>query len=70
MKSIVLRIDAARTLEIVREIKNQGWVQGVDFNFAYQQSQWDDMIGEIPKHAIFMFYTEKYATFFALKYSS
>jgi len=48
----------------------KGWVQGIDFNFAYQQPQWDEMIGEIPKHAIFMFYTEKYATFFALKYSS
>jgi hypothetical protein len=70
MKSIVIRIDAARTLEIVREIRKQGLVQGIDFDFSYNQNQWDGIVGEIPKHAIFTFYTEKYATFFALKYGS
>jgi hypothetical protein len=55
-------------LEMVKELRQQGLVQGEDFDFAYNQSRWDEMIGEIPKSAIFSFYTEKYATMFALKY--
>ena len=55
-------------LEMVKELRQQGLVQGTDFDFAYNQSRWDEMIGEIPKSAIFSFYTEKYATMFALKY--
>ena len=53
---------------MVRELRAQGLTQGTDFDFAYNQSKWDDMIGEIPKSAIFSFYTEKYATLFAIKY--
>jgi hypothetical protein len=60
----------AVVLEIVGELRASGLVQGVDFDFAFHQSQWDDMIGEIPKHTMFTFYTEKYATLFALKYGS
>lgn len=55
-------------LEMVKELREQGLVQGSDFDFAYNQSRWDEMIGEVPKSAIFSFYTEKYATMFALKY--
>jgi hypothetical protein len=55
-------------LEMVKELRQQGLVQGSDFDFAYNQSRWDEMIGEVPKSAIFSFYTEKYATMFALKY--
>lgn len=57
-------------LTIVKELKAQGLVQGVDFDFAFNQSRWDDMIGEIPTQTVFTFYQEKYATLFALKYSS
>jgi hypothetical protein len=56
-------------MDIVREMRFSGWVQGTDFDFAYHQSRWDDMIGEIPKCAIFTFYTDKHATFFALKWA-
>ena len=55
-------------LEMVKELREQGLIQGTDFDFAYNQSRWDEMIGEVPKSAIFSFYTEKYATMFALKY--
>jgi len=55
-------------LEMVKELRQQGLVQGTDFDFAYNQGRWDEMIGEVPKSAIFSFYTEKYATMFALKY--
>lgn len=56
-------------LSIVKELKAHGLTQGKDFDFAFNQSRWDDMIGEIPKQTIFTFYTERYATLFALKYS-
>jgi hypothetical protein len=60
-------------MTIVRELRTIGLVQGVDFDFSFNQSRWDgwdDMIGEIPKTTIFTFYVEKWASFFALKYSS
>ena len=59
-------------MEIVRQLRASGVVQGKHFDFAYHQSKWDAMIGEIPNHTVFTFYTEKYAkyaTLIALKYS-
>ena len=61
--------DPTEIMEIVRNLRTQGLVQGINFDFAYNQSKWDDMIGEIPKHTIFTFYQDKDATLFALKYS-
>lgn len=71
MKVITLYIDAARTMEIVRELRQQGMKQGKDFDFSYNRSSdnfWDDEY-DIKPHAAFKFYIDKYATFFALKYS-
>ena len=62
--------DPNQILDIVKELRASGLSQGVHFDFAYNQSRWDEMIGEIPTHTTFTFYTEKYATLFALKYSS
>ncbi len=59
---------AGDIMDIVRNLRADGLVQGKDFDFAFHQSRWDDMIGEIPKESVFTFYTEKYATLFALKY--
>jgi hypothetical protein len=57
-------------LAIVNELRASGLVQGVHFDFAFYQSRWDEMIGEIPKNTQFTFYEEKYSTLFALKYLS
>jgi len=57
-------------LDIVKQLRASGLVQGVHFDFAYNQSRWDEMIGEIPKNTVFTFYEEKYSTLFALKYLS
>jgi hypothetical protein len=57
-------------IDIVAKLKSDGWVLGVDFDFAYNQSVWDNMIGEIPRYTEFTFYKEQYATIFALKYVS
>jgi hypothetical protein len=54
---------------IVRSMRKMGWVQGIDFDFAFNQSKWDEMIGEIPKYTVFTFYQEKYATWFSLRWA-
>ncbi len=66
---VILNRKADDVMNIVRTLREQGLVQGKDFDFAFHQSRWDDMIGEIPKETVFTFYTEKYATLFALKWS-
>jgi hypothetical protein len=60
------------TMEIVRELRQAGLVQGKDFDFYYHQAKWDNTSYEAVtnRHTDFTFYTEKYATLFALKYSS
>jgi len=55
-------------LDVVQELRDKGYVQGVDFDFAYHQSKWDDMIGEIPRETIFTFYKDELATWFELLY--
>lgn len=69
-KVTVLDKDPNEIMEIVRELRSQGLVQGRDFDFAYQPSKYDSFsyVGE-PRLTIFTFYTEKYSTLFALKYS-
>jgi hypothetical protein len=57
-------------MEIVRELRLQGLLQGRDFDFAFNQSKWDDMIGEIPRTTVFTFYTEKWSSWFILKYKA
>lgn len=59
------------TMEIVYELRRQGYIQGVDFDFAYYPEVMNNFSGDPLrfKHAVFTFYVEKYATLFALKYS-
>ena len=73
MTLIVTVIDKGPTeiMEIVRELRGQGMVQGRDFDFAYHQARYD--VGSYDdgvenRKTIFTFYTEKYATLFTLKY--
>ena len=68
MAQVILYIDAVTTIGIVIELRKLGWIQGVDFDFAYNQSQWDDMIGEIPKQTVFTFYNDSDASYFMLRY--
>ena len=55
---------------IVKELRASGLIQGVHFDFAYNQSRWDPMIGDVKGFTNFTFYEEKYSTLFALKYIS
>jgi len=67
---VIAKRSAGQIMEIVQELRASGLVQGVDFDFAYYQSRWDEMIGEVPSETVFTFYQDKYSTLFALKYSS
>ena len=58
--------DAVMT--IVRELREKGLVQGIDFDFAFYQSKWDEMIGHNPTYTTFTFYEDKTALLFILKY--
>jgi len=62
--------DPNAILDIVKELRASGLVQGVHFDFAYNQSRWDPMIGDVKGFTNFTFYEEKYSTLFALKYLS
>jgi hypothetical protein len=68
LAQVILYIDAATTIGIVIELRKLGWIQGVDFDFAYNQSQWDNMIGEIPKQTVFTFYNDSNASYFMLRW--
>lgn len=67
---IINNVDPTQTMEIVRELRNQGLVQGIDFDFAYHQATYnnDGFIPVAPRHANFMFYKEVHASWFSLKY--
>jgi len=72
MKHITLNeIKVPIMLDIVHELKDQGWVQGKDFDFTYHPRHRTDTLESYIVHmpnAVFTFYTEKYATYFVLKY--
>ncbi len=59
-------------LDIVNELRAQGLKQGVDFDFAYYPTQYDESGYSItvPAATTFTFYVDKYATLFTLKYLS
>ena len=67
---IIHNRDAIEIMDIVKKLRADGWVQGRDFDFYFHQRHWDGMIGSIPSSTKFTFYTEKYASLFALRYAS
>lgn len=68
---VSIRID--RVLEIVHELRQEGLVQGQDFDFAYSPERLNynlAYIGEVldQRHTVFSFYNDSLASWFALKY--
>jgi hypothetical protein len=55
-------------VDIVNELRDQGLVQGTDFDFAYHPSTLDTF-DHVPSKVVFTFHTEKYATLFALRWA-
>jgi hypothetical protein len=62
--------DPNEVIEIVRAMRGSGMIQGKDFDFAFYQTRWDPMIGDIKGFTKFTFYTETKATMFALKWGA
>lgn len=67
---IIHELGASEIIDIVSKLRADGCQQGQDFDFAFHQSYWDGMIGDVPSNTRFIFYTEKYASLFSLKYGS
>lgn len=56
-------------IDMVRELKNQGLEQGRDFDFRFMPAVYDFANNHSePRHAVFIFYEEKWATWFSLKW--
>jgi hypothetical protein len=67
---ILHELGASEIIDIVSKLRADGCRQGQDFDFAFHRSRWDEMIGDVPSNTRFIFYTEKYASLFSLKYGS
>jgi hypothetical protein len=56
-------------MDIVRELRAMGLVQGTDFDFSYTPPDYNYEIHEhFERFTVFTFYQDKWATWFALKY--
>ncbi len=64
---IIKEKDSNEISQLVKELKNQGYKVGVDFDFAYSPGKYDYQIDlATPRQTKFTFYNEKLATFFSL----
>lgn len=61
---------AGEVMDVVKELRSKGHVQGVDFDFEYHKPKHDYISGhlEYNRHTVFTFYTESLATWFSLVY--
>jgi hypothetical protein len=70
VQQVTLYIDAKRTMEIGHELRTNGWIQGVDFDYAYYRAVYDNFSYDpiVERHAKFTFYNESNASYFMLRY--
>lgn len=69
MINLKLELSAAKTIERANELREAGYVQGVDFDFAYYTSVQDRFNGPTkPSYVIFHFYKESLSTYYGLKW--
>ena len=61
---------SGEVLDVVKELRSRGYVQGTDFDFEYFKPKHDYINGnlEYNRHTVFTFYTEVLATWFSLTY--
>jgi len=67
---VILYITAKRTMEIGQELRTMGYIQGVDFDYAYYQEKYDNFSHDpvVKRHARFTFYNDSNASYFALRW--
>lgn len=55
---------------MVDEMRKAGMIQGKDFDFAYHNASYNNDGHEAvtPRHTVFTFYDDKWATFFILRW--
>jgi len=71
MKEVrIIDILPFRAMEIVRELREMGHRQGIDFDFEYHKPEIivDDYEGVYNRFTLFKFYDEGLATWFSLRY--
>jgi hypothetical protein len=71
MKEVILP-DAMpyAVMDIVKELRKQGYIQGTHFDFEYHKPELNDWSGDFVynRYTIFKFYKEELATWFSLRY--
>lgn len=58
----------AEVIDIVHQMKAHGWVDKVDFDWAYYRAQLELPYEPTDHYATFNFYKEEYSTYFALRW--
>ena len=69
--TVVKHVRPGECMDIVRELRGHGLVQGTDFDFKYCPAEYNNDSYEAvhPSRAEFYFYKDKWANFFAIKYA-
>jgi hypothetical protein len=70
---LIEHLKPSDTMDLVRALREQGLVQGVDFEFKYNPERYIDGLwtnGVTPRGAEFYFRQGKWATWFTLKYGA
>lgn len=59
-----------QTMEVVKELRQKGYVMGVDFEWEYHKPKYDEFSYEAVenRHTIFRFYKDELSTWFELVY--
>lgn len=57
-------------IDIVRQLRNNGHIQGVDFDFEYRPPKFDEFSNDAVYNrcTVFTFYKEELATWFSLRH--
>lgn len=63
----IMPVDA---LALVNELKQKGYIQGIDYDWEYHKPEFNDFSGDTvySRYTIFKFYKEELATWFSLRY--
>lgn len=66
----IIDTTASQAMEIAKELKDRGYVMGVDFDFSYHPPKYDYFSNDAVynRHTIFTFYKEELASWFSLRY--
>lgn len=67
---VINKQTANEIIGIVHDLKNQGLIQGTDFEFAYHAADYDNWSGDVTysKYTVFRFADPVVASWFTLKY--